>query len=204
MTRSPFGNKTQSTNSANKKPSSPLPILQLIILGMGITLLAAVFIQNLQPTVQIILFGQKTLPVPLSVAMLVALIGGGLLALIFNAIADWRQNAAIRRAVLAAGFSNNEPKEQVKSSNPSVSNPSINNPINNPPKEDVQNFVEDDYEDEEYEDEDEFYEDEEEDDEEEEDNDPDTVPYGDRKNLKSAKPNREKRDRPPLEARFIK
>ncbi|MBD2177105.1 LapA family protein [Pseudanabaena sp. FACHB-1998] len=194
MTRSPFENKSQSTNSANKKPSSSLPLWQLIILAMVITLLAAIFVQNLQPTVQIIFFGQKILPIPLSVAMLVALVGGGLLALIFNAIANWRQNTAIRRALAVSGYSKNDPKEQVKASNPS---------INSPQKEKVQDFVEDDYEDEEYEDEDEFYEDEETDDEEEEDNDPDTVPYGDRKNLKSAKPNRDKRDRPPLEAKFI-
>ena len=83
MTRSRF---SQPVNSG-KKSTSAFPIVQLLILGVSITILAAIFVQNLQPAVEIVFFGQKTLPIPLSVAMLIALVGGGSLALGFNAIA---------------------------------------------------------------------------------------------------------------------
>ncbi|GBO51938.1 hypothetical protein APA_3519 [Pseudanabaena sp. lw0831] len=179
MTRSRF---SQTTNAANKKSSGLLAIVQLLILGLAITLLAAVFVQNLQPAVQIFFLGQKTVEIPLSVAMLAAFVGGGFIAFVINAIASWRQNSLIRRAVIASG-SANDTREQV-------------NAEKFQPKEE---FVSDDYGEEEYEEEE--YEEEE---EEYENDDPDTVPYGNRPNMKSKNSNQIKRDRPPLDAKFIK
>ena len=182
MTRSRF---SQPVNSG-KKSTGAFPILQLLILGVSITVLAAIFVQNLQPAVEIVFFGQKTLPIPLSVAMLIALVGGGLLAFGFNAIATWRQNWAIRRAVVAAGASNTPPNPENMSNN-------------------SQNNISNDSEDEEIDDWDEDWDD---DEDEELDEDPDTMPYGDRIKMKSAstQPTRDKpiRDqRPPLDAKYI-
>lgn len=176
MTRSRF---SQTANAANKKSSGAIAIGQLVILGLMITLLAAVFVQNLQPAVQIFFLSQKTIAISLSVAMLVAFVGGGILAFVINAIASWQQNLLIRRAVIAAG-SGKDTKEQVKTEKFQ-------------PKDE---FVEDDYgeDEEEYEEEDQEY----------ENDDPDTVPYGNRPNMKSKNPNQVKRDRPPLDAKFIK
>lgn len=183
MTRSRF---SQTANAVNKKSSGA--IAQLVILGIVITLLAAIFVQNLQPAVQIFFLGQKTIAIPLSVAMLAAFVGGGFLAFVINAIVSWRHNLLIRQAVLASG-SGKESKEQVKATQSQYK------------EEFVENDYEDDYEDEEYDDEEEEYEDE---DEEYEDDDPDTVPYGDRPNMKSQNSRQVKRDRPPLDAKFIK
>ncbi len=180
MTRSRF---SQTANAATQKSSSAIAIAQLVTLGLAITLLAAIFVQNLQPAVQIFFLGQKTIAMPLSVAMLVAFGGGGILAFVINAIAAWQQDLLIRRAVIASG-SAKDPKAQVKAEK-------------SQPKEE---FVEDNYEEEEYEEEE--YEDEEEEDY--EDDDPDTVPYNDRPNMKSQNPSQVKRDRPPLDAKFIK
>ena len=179
MTRSRF---SQTTNATNKRSSGTIAIAQLVILGLAITLLAAIFVQNLQPAVQIFFLGQKTVAIPLSVTMLVAFVGGGILAFVINAIASWQQNLLIRRAVIAAG-SAKDIKEQVQAEK----------------FQNKQEFVEE----EEYEEE---YEDEEEEDYEEEDyedDDPDTVPYGNRPNMRS-KDSQVKRDRPPLDAKFIK
>jgi hypothetical protein len=143
-----------------------------------ITLLAAIFVQNLQPAVQIFFLGQKTIAIPLSVTMLAAFVGGGFLAFVINAIASWRHNLLIRRAVIASG-SGQEKQEQVKATQSQYK----------------EEFVED---------EEEFDEEEEEYDEEYEDDDPDTVPYGDRPNMKSKNSRQVKRDRPPLDAKFIK
>ncbi|TYQ25020.1 DUF1049 domain-containing protein [Pseudanabaena sp. UWO311] len=172
MNRSRF---SQTANAANRKSSSTIMIVQILGLGIAITLLAAVFVQNLQPAVQIFFLGQKTVEIPLSVAMLVAFVGGGILAFVINAIASWRQNLLIRRAVIASGVGK-DTKEQVKAESSQTK----------------EEFVE---EDEEYEDEEE---------EEYEDDDPDTVPYANRRNLKSKSSNQAKRDRPPLDAKFIK
>jgi uncharacterized integral membrane protein len=176
MTRSRF---SQTANSVNKKSSGAIAIAQLAILGIAITLLAAIFVQNLQPPVQIFFLGQKTIAIPLSVAMLVAFGGGGILAFVINAIASWQQNLLIRRAVIASG-AGKVLKEQGK--------------VEKSPSK--QEFVEDEeeYEEEEYEDDDEEY----------EDDDPDTVPYGNRPNMKSKSSSEPKRDRPPLDAKFIK
>jgi uncharacterized integral membrane protein len=196
MTRSPFAPKSQAQNST-KKDAGAFPITQLIILGLGITLIAAIMIQNLQPVVQVFFLGQQTLPIPLSLAMLIAFVTGGLIAFVCNAIASWQQNITIRRAIVAAGYDKEPQKEQVKS----TTSP------NSYPQDKAQQQDEQYFEDDELYDEEEYDEDELEDEdlyEEEEDDDPDTVPYGDRKNLKSAKPNREKRDRPPLDARYIR
>ncbi len=186
MTRSRFSNPVNSSVNSSKKSPSVLPILQLLILGVSITILAAVFVQNLQPAVEIVFFGQKPLSIPLSVAMLIALVGGGLLALGFNAIATWQQNLAIRRAVVAAGTNN-------KSSNPeNISN----NPPNNRSVDEAEDEVDD------------WEEDWDDDEDEELDEDPDTVPYGDRVKMKSAntKPTSDKPikdQRPPLDAKYI-
>ena len=180
MTRSRF---SQTANAVNKKSSGTIAITQLVILGIVITLLAAIFVQNLQPAVQIFFLGQKTIAIPLSVAMLAAFAGGGFLAFVINAIASWRHNLLIRRAVIASG-SGQEKQQQVKSN----------------PTQYKEEFVEDE---EEFEEEEEEYE-EEEDEEEYEDDDPDTVPYGDRPNMKSKNSRQVKRDRPPLDAKFIK
>jgi uncharacterized integral membrane protein len=178
MTRSRF---SQTANAANKKSSGVIVIVQLVILGLAITLLAAVFVQNLQLAVQIFFLGQKTVEIPLSVAMLVAFVGGGILAFVINAIASWQQNLLIRRAVIASGSAKNT-QEQDKAEKFQTK----------------EEFVEDDYENEE----EEAYEEDEEE-EEYEDDDPDTVPYGNRPNMRS-KDSQVKRDRPPLDAKFIK
>jgi uncharacterized integral membrane protein len=178
MTRSHF---SQIANAVNKKSSGAITITQLVILGIVITLLAAIFVQNLQPAVQIFFLGQKSISIPLSVAMLAAFVGGGFLAFVINAIASWRHNLLIRRAVIASG-SGQEKQEQVKAN----------------PSQYKEEFVEDE---EEFEEEEEEYE---EDEEEYEDDDPDTVPYGDRPKMKSKNSRQVKRDRPPLDAKFIK
>lgn len=180
MTRSRF---SQTANAVNKKSSGAIAVTQLVILGIVITLLAAIFVQNLQPAVQIFFLGQKTIAIPLSVAMLAAFVGGGFLAFVINAIASWRHNLLIRRAVIASG-SSQEKQEQVKAN----------------PSQYKEEFVEDEEEFDEEEEEEEY------DDEEEEyeNDDPDTVPYGDRPNMKSKNSRQAKRDRPPLDAKFIK
>ena len=190
MTRSRFSNPVNSSvnsskNLTRKNSTSTLPIFQLLILGVSITILAAIFVQNLQPAVEIVFFGQKPLAIPLSVAMLIALVGGGLLALGFNAIATWQQNLAIRRAMVASGTSNQPPNSE--------------NTPNNP-----KNNISDDGEDEI----DDWEEDWDDDEDEQLDEDSDTVPYGDRIKMKSAnaKPPKDKplRDeRPPLDAKYI-
>jgi uncharacterized integral membrane protein len=181
MTRSRF---SQTANAANKRSSRAIAIVQLVILGIAITILAALFVQNLQPTVQIVFLGQKTIAISLSVAMLVAFVGGGILAFVINAIASWRQNFLIRRAVIAAGYGK-DPNEQVKAEKFQSKEEFVDDRANSAEEYE-------DEEDEEY-DEDEF-----------EDNDPDTVPYGDRPNIKSQSFDQTKRDRPPLDAKFIK
>jgi uncharacterized integral membrane protein len=159
-----------------------------LILGVSITVLAAIFVQNLQPAVEIVFFGQKTLPIPLSVAMLIALVGGGLLAFGFNAIATWRQNWAIRRAVVAAGTNNKSPNPE------NTSNDSQNNISNDAEDEDEIDDWDEDWDD---------------DEDKELDEDPDTVPYGDRAkmkstNTKSASTRQVRDQRPPLDAKYIK
>ncbi|MEE3717462.1 lipopolysaccharide assembly protein LapA domain-containing protein [Tumidithrix elongata RA019] len=72
-----------------------LPIGRLILLGCAITFLAAIFIQNLQPLVSIFFLGQATMPIPLSLAMLVAFISGAIAAAAINWIADWLRRRAI-------------------------------------------------------------------------------------------------------------
>jgi len=180
MTRSRF---SQPVNSG-KISTGAFPILQLLILGLSITVLAAIFVQNLQPAVEIVFFGQKTLPIPLSVAMLVALVGGGLLALGFNAIATWQQNLLIRRALVAAGTDNKLP-----------------NPENTPKKPQNNTSVDDSEDEDEIDDWEEDWDDEE---DEELDEDPDTVPYGDRAKMKSANTRQVRDQRPPLDAKYIK
>jgi uncharacterized integral membrane protein len=185
MTRSRF---SQPVNSG-KNSTGAFPVIQLLILGVSITILAAIFVQNLQPAVEIVFFGQKILPIPLSVAMLIALVGGGSLALGFNAIATWQQNLLIRRALVAAGTDNKSPSPE------------------NTPKKPKNNTSVDDSEDEdEIDDWEEDWDDEE---DEELDEDPDTVPYGDRAKMKSANTKsastRQVRDqRPPLDAKYIR
>ncbi|MFM7886995.1 MAG: LapA family protein [Pseudanabaena sp.] len=198
MTRSPFAAKSQTNKS--KKDAGTLPIVPLIILGIGIIVIAVVVIQNFQP-VQIFFLGQKTIPLPLSMAMLIAFVIGGLIAFVCNAIASWQQNIAIRRAIVAAGYDKEPQKEQIKSTaSPNRNSQDQSRPQNEQYFEDDElddELDEDEYDEDELKEEEDFY-------EEEEDVDPDTVPYGDRKNLKSAKPNREKPDRSPLEARYIR
>ena len=204
MTRSTF----PKSPPPKKNSSGAFPIAQFLILGFVIIIFAAVFVQNLQPLVQVFFLGQKTLPIPLSVTMLVAFVVGSLIAFVINTISSHQQNTAIRRAVVAAESkapeSTKELKEQVEPNN-FTSNYQSPSSTKSQTKQ-VPEFVaqEQEYPEEEYEDD---WEDETDDWEEEEkyeDEDPDTVPYGDRKNLKSAKPNREKRDRPPLDARYVR
>ena len=104
MTKSRFPQPANSSKTPSSSKNSLGAIAQLVILGLSITTLAAIFVQNLQPTVQIVLLGQKTLPVPLSIAMFVAFVVGSFLALVINAIGTWQRNLAIRRAVVAAGY----------------------------------------------------------------------------------------------------
>ncbi|MCY7334150.1 MAG: LapA family protein [Pseudanabaena sp. CAN_BIN31] len=170
MTQSRFSKTPKPTN---KRSSSA--IAQFIILGFSITILAAIVVQNLQPAVQIFFLGQKTIAIPLSVAMLAAFVGGGILAFLINAIASWRHNQLVRRALTAAG-SDKDPQEQVKAEKFQAK----------------ETFVDDDISDEEYED----------DEDEEVYDDPDTVPYGDRPNMKAQGSNQA--NRPPLDAKFIK
>ncbi|TYQ31936.1 LapA family protein [Pseudanabaena sp. UWO310] len=189
MTRSPFTSKP-NTKPSNQGSLGTIAIVQLVLLCSCITLGAAIFVQNFSTAVQIFFLGQKTIAIPLSVAMLVAFIGGGILALVINAIASWRHNLLLRRAVIAAGY-DKAPQEQGRAE------------FNTKQEFSADNRTYDEYEEEE--DEDEEGEDEDEEDyEEEEDDDPDTVPYGDRLNMKSRKSDRPKRDRPPLDAKFIK
>jgi len=183
MTRSRF---SQTANAANRKSSSATMIVQIVIFCLVITLLAAIFIQNLQPAVQIFFLGQKTVAIPLSVAMLVAFVGGGILAFVINAIASWRQNILIRRAVIASGSVGNV-KEQVKAPQPQRKQEFVDDSVYGDDDDDLDDLYEEDYEDEEY-----------------ENDDPDTVPYGDRQNMKSNLKSKAKRDRPPLDAKFVK
>ena len=220
----------RSGKPTQKNRSSNIPIVQLLIMAIAITVIAAIFVQNLQPLVQIFFLGQKTLPIPLSVAMLAAFGIGGIIALTINAIASWRQDIVIRRAVMADRVSDDDDNEEVKSNPPPreqrevktnvqsfyqdsqnfSQNPTQNATSNisqdNNLQEDLEDWEEEELEEDDlYEDEElEEYEELEEEEEIYEDEDPDTVPYGDLKKLKSAKPKGQKRDRPPLEARFIR
>jgi hypothetical protein len=158
-----------------------IQIVQLILLALGITLLAAIFVQNLQLKVQIFFFGQKTIPVSLSVAMFVAFAVGGFVAFVMNAIATWRQNMTIRRALVASGYGGDRPTSE-----------SDRQVTRDQTRDQKNEDEEDDDWDEEYEEYEEY-----------EDEDPDTVPYGDRPNIKSKTDGDVKRDRPPLDARYI-
>jgi uncharacterized integral membrane protein len=80
---------------ANRSAKPTFPIVRFILLGGAITFLAAIFIQNLQPLVSVFFLGQATMPIPLSLAMLVAFTGGAIAALLVNAIADWLRRRAI-------------------------------------------------------------------------------------------------------------
>ncbi|MEI6328922.1 MAG: hypothetical protein WCP16_06795 [Pseudanabaena sp. ELA645] len=193
MTRSRFSQPVNSGKNSGRNSTGAFPILQLLILGVSITILAAIFIQNLQPAVEIVFFGQKTLPIPLSVAMLIALVGGGLLAFGFNAIATWQQNLLIRRALVAAGTDNKSPNPE------NIPNKSSDKTPNNVSA----------YDDEEEDEIDDWEEDWDDEEDEELDEDPDTVPYGDRAKMKSANTKsastRQVRDqRPPLDAKYIR
>jgi len=175
MTRSRF---SQTTNSVSKSSSGAMSIAQLVFLGLAITILAAIFVQNLQPTVQIFFLGQKTLPIPLSWAMLAAFVGGGLLAFVINAIATWRHNQAVRRAVVAAGYGDQQ----------------VSKPANYKNETDEDDFY----------DEDDWDEDGDFDQKDGKNADPDTVPYGDRTNLKDKNNNNQLKDnRPPLDAKYV-
>lgn len=174
MTRSRF---SQTANSASKSSSGAMSIAQLVFLGLAITVLAAIFVQNLQPTVQIVFLGQKTLPIPLSWAMLAAFVGGGLLAFVINAIATWRHNQIVRRAVVAAGYGDEQ----------------VSKPANYKSETDGDDFY----------DEDDWDEDDDFDQKDIKNADPDTVPYGDRANLKDKNNNQLKDDRPPLDAKYV-
>jgi uncharacterized integral membrane protein len=166
-------------------------IVQLLLVGIAITLLAAIVIQNLQPAVQVILFGQKMIAIPLSVTMLIAFVSGGILAFVINAIANWRQNSLIQQALMSAKSGSPTPNSQTYSRY----------------SDDDDEYADDD---DEYEDEDAALDDELndplDDDVEEDyvDDDPDTVPYGDRPNMRSSVATSQKNDRPPLDAKFIK
>lgn len=203
MMRSPKNTKAKSDNQL---------IIQLLILGLVITLIAVLVVQNLQPLVEIFFLGQKTLPIPLSVAMLVAFVSGGLVAYGINAIADWQQNKRMR---LAAAIAINENRTANAASSPSQSaNKSTGNQnsvVADNIQDSSQDFIEDeeDYkdgeDDEYYEDDDEYYEDNEDDDIDDQEileDDPDTLPYGDRFKYQSKRSS--KSDRPPLEAKYIK
>jgi len=175
MTRSRF---SQTTNSVSKSSSGAMSIAQLVFLGQAITILAAIFVQNLQPTVQIFFLGQKTLPIPLSWAMLAAFVGGGLLAFVINAIATWRHNQAVRRAVVTAGYGDQQ----------------VSKPANYKNETDEDDFY----------DEDDWDEDDDFDQKDGKNADPDTVPYGDRTNLKDKNNNNQLKDnRPPLDAKYV-
>lgn len=179
MTKLRFSQVNKSPNSSSK---GAIAISQLLFLGFAITALAAIFVQNLQPTVQVVFFGRRTSAIPLSVAMAIAAAIGGVLAFTINAIMAWRQNQLIRRAVIAAGFDSPEPNPDISATNKSRE-------------------YEDEQEYEELEEEEEFEEDLEEEDYEVDD--PDTLPYGDRFKDKS-KSSPKTSDRPPLDAKFIK
>jgi uncharacterized integral membrane protein len=194
MTRSPDKPKAK-TKSDNQL------IIQLLILGLVITLIALLVVQNLQPLVEIFFLGQKTLPIPLSVTMLSAFVIGGLIAYVVNAIADWQLNKIMRRAAASENRPSSATNAQSQPTNKSTEpqNPAVSHQQDN-----SQDFIEDDeyYEDDEYDDEDEYYEDNDLDDLEVLDDDPDTIPYGDRLKYKSKRSPHS--DRPPLEAKYIK
>lgn len=174
---------TQSRFSKLGKPSNQKTsgaIAQFLILGLSITIIAAILVQNLQPAIQVSFLGQKTIAIPLSMAMLVAFVGGGILAFVINAIASWRHNLLVRRAIVAAG-SGKDTQGQAKAETFQTAK-TFDDDLGD----------EEEYEDEDYEEyEDEIY------------NDPDTVPYGDRPNMKS-QGFKAKSDRHPLDAKFIK
>jgi len=206
MSRSPFSKTNSPTNNSNKninkkasRASGLTLLVQILLLGTAITILAAIFVQNLQPAVQVFFLGQKSIAIPLSVLMFAALALGGILTLVINAIATWRQKNLIRRAVIAS--TDSKPKPNPASS----SNPPSATYVDD--REDDREYEEDDDDepDDDWEDDEEIDEDFE---EEYEDDDPDTVPYGDRlknkSNSKSQNPRQAKRDRPPLDAKFIK
>jgi uncharacterized integral membrane protein len=177
---------SQFPQAKNVNKSSKIPVFQLAFTGLVITGLAAIFVQNLQPTVQLVFLGQMTIAVPLSMTMLAAFTIGGILAFTFNSITSWRQNLLIRRALV-------EPRgSDIPSSPRSTTEPVTQSSS----KEYEEEYYEDDS-DEEFEDDDQDYEEE----------DPDTLPYGDRfKKKSSVEPkdsNQNKGDRPPLNAKYI-
>lgn len=168
----------------NTNTNSGLPIFQLVFMGLVITGLATIFIQNLQPTVQLIFLGKMTLAVPLSVTMLAAFAIGGILAFIFNSLNTWRQNSLIRRALAEAKADNISDQS------------SRSEPVTSSSEEYYEEDADEDYEEDDQDYSDQDYEE-----------DPDTLPYGDRFNKRpTAEPkdsNYPQSDRPPLDAKYI-
>jgi uncharacterized integral membrane protein len=172
MNRSRF---SQPINNNSRKSSGTMLIWQLSFLSIFIIICAAIFVQNLQPSVQIFLFGQSLSAIPLSVAMFVAFAIGASIASVINAIATHRHHLLIRRAMIS------ESDRPQKTKPPTVTYQNAPQDRPKDQKETDQSYLDDEYEDDDWEDDDENWED--------EDDDPDTVPYG---------------DRPPLDAKFIR
>jgi uncharacterized integral membrane protein len=92
----------RSSNQTNKLPLS----IAIILLAIAI-LLIILLIQNWQPAIVVYFLGQKSYAVPLSLTMLIALIGGGVVAMVIN--------------LLINPFKNIEQKERVAAKNNSQS-----------------------------------------------------------------------------------
>ncbi|PZU98802.1 MAG: hypothetical protein DCE90_03060 [Pseudanabaena sp.] len=177
--------ESRFSQAKNTNKNSGLPIFQLVFMGLVITGLATIFVQNLQPTVQLIFLGQMTVAIPLSVTMLAAFAIGGILAFTFNSITAWRQNLLIRRALADVKVTN--------------SNESIPRSVTQNSSEDYEEYDEEEADedfDDDFSDDDQVYEE-----------DPDTLPYGDRFKKKSTVEPKDsydrQGDRPPLDAKYI-
>ncbi len=68
-----------------------LPVGRLIVWGLAIAFALTILLQNLEPLVVLYFLGRRTIPIPLSFAILVAFVSGAIAALIFNFIAFWRR-----------------------------------------------------------------------------------------------------------------
>lgn len=120
------------------------PLISLFFWGVAIAVSLALIFQNIQPLVTIYFLGKSTIPIPLSLTILVAFLIGGLGAFVINLISFWLNPKD--RFVDRSEADEDESDEPVytKPSPPKYAKPS-------PPKDDTvpygANYEDDDFDD---------------------------------------------------------
>jgi len=106
-----------------------LPLGRLILLLGSIVFATAISIQNFQPFVTLYFLNVFSIPIPLSVTILVAFVGGGIVAFVFNQISFWLEDR--REAEFDPSFDPNftaEPPRSTANPNSSTGSTSNNSP----------------------------------------------------------------------------